>query len=370
MSNDKLRVMKIGIITFTVHNYGAQLQAYALQRKLSLMGYNVEICDVTIEPASEKIRIKEKRKEWLRALFSSDCFRTLGRLSDKLYNRKDNRIDKSVGKGFKEFKNQYLHCSPTYTADFLRKNPNVYDVYIVGSDQVWNYMMSSILDIYFLEFTKKQRISYAASFGINKIPNSLKKLYSKYLDNFDAISLREQNGVDMAKRLTKKEVVKVVDPTFLLSVEEWKDIFDNSCLPEEPYIFVYDLIDSNYLTDYVLWLSKNEDLKIVSVAGKTPRQFIALLANAKYVVTTSFHGAALAINFGVPFMAICRSSKSTNTRIIELCKNFGIDNHVLMEGEKVKLPCKLNVDKYRMVLDKQIQDSLSFIMKNIKLNVD
>ena len=76
--------MKVGIITFTVENFGAQLQAYALQHKLSLLGYDAEICDVQIEPASEEIRKRAKNKEWKRSLFSKDFFRTLQRIISKI----------------------------------------------------------------------------------------------------------------------------------------------------------------------------------------------------------------------------------------------------------------------------------------------
>ena len=77
----------------------------------------------------------------------------------------------------------------------------MYDVYIVGSDQVWSYVMSSMLDIYFLAFTKKQRISYASSFGVSKIPTKYKNIYKKYIEGLDAVSIREKQGVVLANQL-------------------------------------------------------------------------------------------------------------------------------------------------------------------------
>lgn len=358
--------MKIGIITFTIDNFGAQLQAFALQRKLSLLGYNAEICDVNIEPASDKIRNNAKRKEWVRSFLSRDFFRTTIRIMHKVLKHIDRRIDKTRGVGFKEFKLSFLKCSQEHSADYIRQNPNLYDVYIVGSDQVWSYVMSSILDIYFLYFTKKQRFSYAASFGVNKIPNNFKCQYTKYLNNLDAISIREQQGVELAKTLTTKDVVKVVDPTFLLNLNDWKVIFDDSVLPDGGFIFVYDLIDSDYLTNYVMWLSKNKNLKIVSASGKTPQQFLSLLAHAEHIVTTSFHGTALSINFGINFTTICRSSKSTNSRITDICNGYGLADHVLMEGDTFVYPNKLQFDDYKDLLYRQIEDSLNFLQKNIK----
>lgn len=358
--------MKVGIITFTVENFGAQLQAYALQHKLSLLGYDAEICDVQIEPASEEIRKRAKNKEWKRSLFSKDFFRTLQRIISKIIKRNDCRIDKGCGINFKEFKENYLKCSKTFSADELRAAPNIYDVYVVGSDQVWSYVMSSILDIYFLAFTRKQRVSYASSFGVSKIPPIFHSMYLKYLNDMDAISIRESQGVNLARQLTTKTVYNVVDPTFLLSKEEWRNIFDNTQTPDIPYIFVYDLIESTYLTDYVLWLSKKENLKIISAAGKTPQQFISLIAHATHVVTTSFHGTALSINYGVNFTVICRASKSTNSGMTDICNDFGLKNHILMEGDKFKEPLPVVFDDYRNVLEKKIKFSVDFLKNNIK----
>lgn len=351
--------MKIGIITFTVNNFGAQLQAFALQHKLELLGYDAEICDIQIEPASKKILYIAKIKEWIRSLFSRDFFRTVQRIVNKVRRVNDCRIEKYSGVGFHEFKSKFLVCSHRFTANYIRENPNLYDVYIAGSDQVWSYTMSSILDIYFMNFTQNKKFSYAASFGVNKIPSWLSKKYSNYLNMLDGISIREQQGVLLAKQLTSKDVVKVVDPTFLLNKDEWAKIFDNSLTPKNPYIFVYDLIDSSFLTDYVLWMAKNEDLEIISSSNKTPQQFLSLIANAKHVVTTSFHAVALSINFGVNFTVICRLSKHTNSRMIDLCADYAMGEHVLMEGGGFFIP-KLVIG-YENKLDEDVKSSIKYL---------
>lgn len=107
-------------------------------------------------------------------------------------------------------------------------------------------------------------------------------------------------------------------------------------------------------------------MKIVSASGKTPQQFLSLLAHAEHVVTTSFHGTALSINFAINFTVICRSSKSTNSRIVDVCNDYGLSNHVLIEGNKFVYPEKLQFDDYKELLNSQIQDSLNFLKKNIK----
>ena len=356
--------MKIGIITFTVDNFGAQLQAYALQSALNDLGYDAEICDVSIEAASAKIRKKAKIKEFISGLFSRDFLTTIKKVQKKASKTKS-KIDKGTGIGFTEFKHTFLKKSRLYTANELRKGITKYDCYITGSDQVFNYTMSSILDIYFLNFTNKRKISYAASFGVTYIPNSLKKTYKYYINNLDAISIREIQGVKIAQELTSNPISLVVDPTFLLDKEKWNKIFDPLYSKPNRYIFVYDLIDSDYLTKYALFLSKTLNAEIVSAAGKTPQQFVYLIANALHVVTTSFHGTALSINFGTNFTTIYRRSKKSNSRMIDLCTRYGMKEHLLYEGESFKNIPTINKSQYIQLLDCDIQKSIVFLQKNL-----
>lgn len=252
-----------------------------------------------------------------------------------------------------------------YLMNELRKGITKYDCYITGSDQVFNYTMSSILDIYFLNFTNKRKISYAASFGVTYIPNSLKKTYKHYINNLDAISIREIQGVKIAQELTSNPISLVVDPTFLLDKEKWNKIFDPLYSKPNRYIFVYDLIDSDYLTKYALFLSKTLNAEIVSAAGKTPQQFVYLIANALHVVTTSFHGTALSINFGTNFTTIYRRSKKSNSRMIDLCTRYGMKEHLLYEGESFKNIPTINKSQYIQLLDCDIQKSIVFLQKNL-----
>lgn len=355
--------MKIGIITFTVHNFGAQLQAYALTKVLNNWGYDAEICDVLIEPSSIRLRRKKKVKEYLRGLFSVDCLRTAYRIIRKFFKIKSS-INKETGSGFSEFYREYVKKSRQYTADELRHGITEYDCYITGSDQVFNYTMSSILDIYFLSFTNKKKISYAASFGVNNIPWRLKNMYRTYLNGLDFISVRENSGKKIVECLVSKSANLVVDPTFLLNKQQWSNIFDFTIDVPERFIFVYDLIESDYLTNYVYYLSKKINAEIVSAAEKTPQQFIFLIEKSIHVVTTSFHATALSINFGKNFTTIYRKSKEGNSRLIDVCKRYGMEKHLLFEGEKFKIPV-MNSQKYTSVLNSDINSSITFLKNSL-----
>lgn len=357
--------MKVGIITFTVNNFGAQLQAYALQNALEDLGYDAEICDVMIEPASMRIRRIVKVKELVSGLFSRDCLMTTRRLLKKL--RRRNTLLKENSAGFLNFKNVYLKKSKEYTANELRNGLTKYDCYITGSDQVFNYTMSSILDIYFLCFTNQKKISYAASFGVSHIPNCFKKKYVKYLKGLDAISIREEQGVKIAESLISRQIDLVVDPTFLLSKEKWNLISDYSLCTPHKYIFVYDLIESDYLTKYVFYLSQKLNAEIIYASGKTPQQFIALITNALHVVTTSFHGTALSINLGTNFTTIYRRSKKSNSRMVDLCRRYDMQDHLLYEGEIFKGIPSMDKSMYSLALLKDIHSSISFLTNNLHI---
>lgn len=349
--------MKIGIVTFTVDNFGAQLQAYALSTYLSGLGHDVEIVDVPLIPATQSIRRKAKIEEWLRAFFSCDFFRTCRRV----FVRGGGNCK---GQGFGEFKKKFLKMSSPVSVEDLRKDQMPYDVYVCGSDQVWSYTMSKNLDVYLLGFTQRPKFAYAASFGVSSLPSRYGALYSKSLSRFRSIGVRERTGLEILTRLGVDAKV-VVDPTFLLRKPEWNALFEMSIVPSVPYIFVYDLIQSEHLAKYVKYLAREKGLAVVSPEGKNPCEFVTLLANAKYVVTSSFHGLALSLNLGPNFVVVCRKSKNTNSRMIDLCMRYGLHDHILYEGCSFFIPAEIDGVRLEQVLNQDIDDSKEFISESL-----
>lgn len=214
------RAKKVGVITILkVNNYGAELQAYATQAVLKKLGWNAEIIDYLFYKNSDfkktkmskplfPVGVVKKAKEYFYPLFArlKSC-----RASDAAHRRK---------KRFDLFHKQNTSLSRTYqTIDELYGAGLNYDVYMVGSDQVWNPGIYSSLKPYFLTFAPKgkKRISYASSFGVSEISAIAKPFYEKALKEFDAISVRERNAVGMVEHLTGKKAQWVLDPTLLLN---------------------------------------------------------------------------------------------------------------------------------------------------------
>ena len=198
---------KIGILTYhRAYNYGAVLQAYALQSAIQNINYNVEIIDYCCDYI-EKIGSEKSIKNIIKFILS-------GR-----------RINQTKKK-FVKFRNDKLNLSNNdFNRDTIKEIADLYDIYIVGSDQVWNYQGSNFDKTYFLDFVKQntKKKSYAASFGISKIPPKYEKEYIRLLNKFSDISVREKQGINIINNLLGKDCELVLDPTLLLSKKEWKE---------------------------------------------------------------------------------------------------------------------------------------------------
>ena len=348
----------IGIITIVkVNNYGAELQAFALQRKLNLMGYKAEIIDYLFyknkEFKKEKISrpyynfpLKKRIKEFLLPIIEE--MKSLPH-----YKNYQNRI-----RGFERFHNKYTRFSPVryYSYSQLYKTPPVYDVYCVGSDQVWNPNCYTSLNPYFLTFAPKssKKIAYASSFGVKNLPNDAKNIYKENLAQLTHISTREKTGIKIIKDLTGREAKLVLDPTFLLTQEEWNEIANCSKVPNYKYILLYVLKDSKFITKTAMELSKLSGLKIVritkgafkqdsnksilDITDAAPDDFIGLFSKADLILTNSFHGTVFSIIYQKDFYTILKKDKDNNSRQIDLLNSLDLGNRLVYEGSFLQQP--------------------------------
>lgn len=343
---------KIGIITILkVYNYGTELQAYALQEILNRMGYDAEIIDYLFYKHPDYYYTPQA-KPFVRLGFQ----RRIKEYFNPLYERlrsvpywKAKRIRNSK---FGLFHQQHTRLSPlTFRSinELYRANFD-YDVFMVGSDQVWNPYTNVSLKPYFLTFAPhdKQKVSYASSFGISAIPPRAHDIYREFLNNLDHISVREEQGIKIVKELTGRNVQHVMDPTFLLGIQDWQIIAD---CPEyhEPYILLYELVKSPFLTRLAKkmagelgWIlvricknaiKEDSDSTIMNIIDAGPSEFLGLFLNASFVLTNSFHGTAFSINFGKPFYTILPKHKLNNSRQQGLLTFLKLSDRLIKEGE-------------------------------------
>lgn len=345
----------VGIITILrVNNYGAELQAYATQRIMNLMGYNAEIIDYlyyhNLGHIKEKCSmpfypypLKSRLKEWaLHILDIADYYF----MSDAGKRRKAN---------FDEFHQRFNRFSAIQYRRYseLFDNPPQYDAYCVGSDQVWNPRCYTNLNPYFLRFAPDNSVkfSYASSFGVSALPNSAQKQYTKGLNNLTYISVREKHGIDIVKRLTGKEAVWVADPTLLLDRQEWEKVEKKVEGIPQRYVLVYELRPIDKIMETAMNVAKKLDCGIVRICKNTssvkkadgvinivdagPSEFIYLFNHATFIVTNSFHGTVFSVNFKKDFYCVL-SKKATNngrqTGLLEMC---GLSSRIIYDDRNV-----------------------------------
>jgi hypothetical protein len=333
--------MKIGIITYHwAYNYGAVMQAYALQTYLEKRGHIVEF--INYVPINQKAGL-------LRKYIGRNIKST--KLKWKTAQREKN---------FHTFVSKLNVSSIKYTSyQELLDLPPKYDIYICGSDQVWNYDLVSstpekkgISHPYYLDFGDETtiRVAYAPSFGAVNIPDDLKDEVKKCLSKFNSISVREKSGVEIVKSLGFKNVKWMPDPTFLLNKEDYLNIETSVRNDNQEFIYSYILEEQDEMAKKVLTLLSDKNKKIIYnvfmgtiIKDKnykniipSPEQWLHCINNADFIVTNSFHSTVFALIFHRPFITIPLGgiASGRNERIISLLDSLGLSVRLLWEYDE------------------------------------
>ncbi len=336
---------RIGIFTYHVYdNYGAVLQAYALQTYITThLNADVDIVNFfTKDQESKNDIFKVKQQKSLRQKLSTIYHKL------PLYPALASRRKK-----FQAFRKSYLNLTRRYYSEQeLFGNLASKDIYITGSDQVF-HPYADYSDVYYLGFKKgkAKKVGYAPSFGVtnSELLKYVDERLQNYLRDFDALSCREQNGADFLKRILGKDVSCVVDPVFLLSKEEWNRIV---LTPNEvkkyngKYIFVYRLIGGKPLMDLANKISSYTGLPVVCISmakpetkgfhmiyNTGPQEILGLIKNASYVITDSFHGTALSLVFGNRIISYI-SKPNAADRITTIMDRLSMSDKVVADVEK------------------------------------
>ena len=355
------------IVTWTgVWNYGTSLQSYALQFAIEKLGYNVRILDKI-----KKESLKGRTLRYYRNLFS-------------LFLRKRNTKNEKM----KRFHHNFQKIIRPRTMKHLEKITAKTDVFISGSDQIWNvsHRYDPLMFLSFAEGNKK--ISYATSIGTSEIPSEYAEIVRNHLISYNHISVREETARKCLSKLTNRhDIVKVLDPTFLLSTKEWVEFASHSEIeiPQSPYLLCYFVGNNNYeeqLKD-VIRKSGIDNIQIVllketlpfRVNGATiidnanPNDFVSLILNSSLLCTDSFHATAIAINFSKPFVELLRfqegSVKSQNSRIYDVLDNFGLKDR-LYDPQSDKWLMPSDYEHVQETLNKERELSWTYLKKSLE----
>lgn len=359
--------MKIKTITcHDVYNAGASLQAYALMTCLLKKGHDVQIIDYKPDYLSHhydlwyipnpKYRNTVLRYPYLLAKLP-------GRLKDLFSKRK---------KDYDTFTKNYLYTTQRYNSnEELKNNPPLADVYLAGSDQIWNtYFNNGYDSSFYLQFGDKNvvKASYAASFAQEEKDYIYDSHIKKWLSKLDYIGVREISALDILKGYGV-EGKQVMDPVFLLTKEEW----DKICLPinKEKYIFVTDFDRSEVMAKYAKELSKKYNAKILSLVplgyedevyreNQGPLGFLSLIKNATCVLSNSFHATAFSIIFNRDVFVVNRIDK-INTRMRDLLQMFGLSERLIHENSNINEIKEINWNQVETKLLERRNDSIQYL---------
>lgn len=297
---------RIGLITLhNWFNYGSMLQSYALNRILDeIDGYECELIDFT--PAS----IVGNERSW-RLYSKAPEYREL---REKYRNEIVER--KNI---FQQFEELYKLGNTVYQSDEeIEANPPVYDIYVTGSDQVWNVNFRIASRAYFLAFTGSGE-KYAFSTSIGRCKEEKLEKFRLYIDKYKQIFMREEAGAQLlSKMFPDKRIGTLIDPTLILSKEKWGEIVDKAPVLQEDTIVCYATLDDELdkMMPILRYLYQKYRKKIVLFGMIIPREeewidnfivagpleFIRLIRDAKLIVTNSFHGTVFSINFNTQFL--------------------------------------------------------------------
>lgn len=353
-------MIKIGILTFafTKDNYGQVLQYLATQEYLKQKGYEATLIEPSGWETSRWELGKAKAKKYLHLLARK--LRFLKRKTDpfpvqqaqhtyesKLEEQKNvifnhwaevtERKEKEHPRQFEQFREKYFNRqSGTYNEILASK----YKAFCIGSDQTWScagyHMMLGWVP------KKYKRFTIAPSVGHRKYTDEEIRSFRDFLNHFDFITVRENNGVELCNRCGYTAAKKILDPTFLLKAEDYEPYMENTECYNKPYVFIYLLggeIEPSVKAIFDLCKLKGFDIKYVESQGRdegldciyaTVGQWLGLIKNASYVITNSFHGMVFSVVFHKPFLVfpLIGIMESMNSRIYNLAQCLGFNNRI------------------------------------------
>jgi hypothetical protein len=362
--------MKIKTITcHEVYNHGASLQEYALLYYLNQQGHQAEVIHYKPNYLSGQFNLWSVSNSKFNKILIKQLY-IIAKLPNRIVSLKRK-------KAFDQFHAKYIPTGKVkYTSNKeLKLHLPDADAYICGSDQIWNSFFQNGKDpAFYLNFVPhdKIKLSYAASFAIDQLEESIKPLVKVNVSRLNAIGVRETSGLQILKELGIANAVQVLDPVFLLEIEHWNQFI--SPINEE-FVFVYDFDSNPTIKQIALHLKQEKGWKIYTVnsnikyADKNfhlegPEKFLSLVAHSKFNLSNSFHSAAFSILFGKQFIVVNRVEK-INTRMCDLLNLFGLENN-LIDNSHRQLPI-INYEEIKINLKRLKLKSQEFLTQALSI---
>lgn len=334
--------MKYGGITWWRGNYGSILQAYALAKVMNTFdSVEYEIINQYGPLASAGGLLSRMKGKRPKALVS------------KLVGKYLNKDQRKRVEALERFVNGELPLSDgVYNATTIGDANEVYDAFVCGSDQIWNFAFGNPNPMYWLGFADegKKKIAYAPSIGVSSLTDAQKNFVFEKLRSFDAVSCREQSGTDLINSVIGDRCVTVLDPTLLVRSESWSKLADESsasnCRIAHGYVFAYILVGNEDQKRYIEQFAHSKGLSVVCfprleperadpydsrfgdlrIFDANPADFIRLIRDADYVFTDSFHSTVFSILFHREFYVLQKFGAAQSSRLDNIMRLMGTGN--------------------------------------------
>lgn len=362
-------VKRVGILTFhRALNYGAVLQAYALQQAIARLSPDLDVKIVDYRcPAIEWTRVQGLAGSG-QGLVRSTLLRWVHYpfMLHKLHV-------------FDAFLRDHLALTAAVTKDALDSAASSFECLVSGSDQVWNPGITHGDSAFFLDFAPSvRRVAYAASFGSVSQGEDSQLWLRRQLTHMDRISVREMSAASIVEALTGVSPRVVLDPTLLLTRAEWMAIAKRPRgASGRRYILIYNMVPTDHLIGFARALARatgcrlrliGHGLRHIGIPRErmaSPAEFIGLFENAAYVIANSFHGVSFAINFERPFFTeMVDATGKINTRVQNLLDICGLRDRALKDGRftgDLNAPADIDWTRVRARLDAEREHSLGYL---------
>jgi len=360
------KMKKAYILTFFYGtNYGSKLQATALKMYLESLGY-----DVCFIKTFWDVKYLLKHPLLLYTRIQNLIHR---REANSFFETEKYEISEERKKRIAQYNDRYLNYitikKHSQWLEILKEDP----IFIAGSDIIWQPALG-YPEKYFLDFayyTKCKKFSYASSVGSKQLPPKYSKYYKKYLESFDAVSVRETATAELLKKYTDKEIVKVIDPTLLLSRYDWDAVCDNAVIPRSlisgEYILCYFVMNDKRYWEYINKVKEatqktiavlpmhdqDEKQPYEIITEGTPREFIWLIKNACFVVTDSFHASVFSYIYKKELYVLKRRRDDEDEKYNDLLTRYSMNDRLVKDETRFERIMDFTYNYTRLHMDQE-----------------
>ena len=363
---------------FGTENYGSNLQAIGLEKTIQNLGYKVSFL--------RNFNVMPFQFRHPRLLLTKIINRINKRKSVEFFSRENYEITDKRKKRINDFNKRYFNTRSFRTSEQWNDAIKHKMIFACGSDIIWN-PARGYPDFRFLDFAYYaglNRFSYASSIGAMSLPRKYFSAYKRYLGSMKAVGVREQSVADMLAPIIGCPVEQVVDPTLLLTKEEWKE-FSNSAelsiqIPAEGYVLCYFVMNDMRYWDYVKKIKDQTGLQIIVLPmhendetqpytilmDGTPYEFTWLIRNAELICTDSFHACVISMIFEKEFYLLRRERKSEDAKYDDFLGKYGLVDRSVSDETRFVRETKINYVKAKQLLEEDRNRSMKYLTRTLE----